>query len=159
MIESKFDKPFELRFYETFYLNDILRLTQPYLPKDLGISCETQKELVEKYLHGLISVLTEDEKQIILPQKIAVLYRAENKGGKVYETIVKRGLDNRLRKLPKRSYSKEYKQEIINNGYSWEVVAECKSDYDYFTVEVSDEIKDKITIAGKEKKDFVRLWI
>lgn len=143
------------RYYQTLELNDIILLMLPYLKEAANVSCETIKDILERYLQ-LFTERALNKPYIISPNDLFFIQVVEQKDAKLlkkrewFSTITNK-------KGYKFVLDKDAMWDSIVNGGNrhYEIVGGVKKGFEYCTLEFSEELKKRATELGRQGNKYL----
>ena len=152
-LPSKFDLPsvYFGKYYQTFGIDEIVRLMQPYLQEKTksSLSLQKQKEMCQTFLQLLIEKIADEGQSQWLPSNLLYIQCKTVQNEKCFTERTYIGLEGRVIKHLARDKKAEWENEWKRGGISYKMEGVVPIDYDYFNVEFSDEINERVKEKGK----------
>ena len=157
-LPSKFDLKVDdlYRYHQTLDIVDLLRLAMPYMSEKLKkeVTPNQMVEVVKKFLFAFLRHNANSGEVTILPHNLAMFQCFAVKGERIKKSYSWRSYSDpkRLRKAFVLDRDAEWEREWKYSGYDWRMETFLPLDYDYFTVDFSDEIKEYVRQQARKTK-------
>lgn len=153
-LPSKFDMPHidYGRYYQTFGMTEVIRLMQPYLDAKVkaSMSLERQAEICKMFLERYLFWVAESGGSTWMPYDVLLLKCVKENNVKCYVERTYFSHEGKPIKHSARDKSKEWEMEWKYGGVNHKLAPIVPTDYDYFNVELSEQLQQFTKEKGKE---------